>query len=346
MTGLRMPAFAVGDADRRRIGTATVTCLWTAAAFVLYLWIGKEVRPLYLHEPWQDDPYDAAVSFAFFFVPILAGLCVIRAALCKRDRPLPVRRARELLIACRLITGIAGVTLLVEWLSVALGVHRDVWNSTTDTLFLALGAMTLVVVLSAALVSDALRRTPDADLGPDWWSDASAVVDEYWGQGRPLGSVLPSIARASIDSVARLVRTWPLPAAAPVSVGFGVALATVQSLAEDGFAPSVFFLYLSVAAASMFAFLLAAGAHLHLAGPRPRLSGRSRRLADSAAAAAAVFAAALAFRAPLQAVGRLAPGHGAGRLLLVCALTGVATAVAVYVTESVVGMHSRRIAQA
>ena len=337
-----VPAFAVGDPDRRRIGTAAIISMLTAAAFVAYLWIAKEVRPLYLHEPWQDDPYDAVVSFSFFFVPILGALCLIRAALCKRDRPLPVRRARELLVASRLMTSIAGVTLTVEWASTILGVHHEVWNSATYALLAVLGVMTLAVAAAVALVSDALRRTPSADLGPDWWSDASAVVGQYWGPERPLGGVLSPMARAGIDRVAVLVRTWPFVVAIVVSIGFGVLLATSQGVAEGGFAPTVFGLYLSVAAASMFAFLLAAGAHLHLAGARPRLSGNWRRIADSAAVAAAAFAAALALRGALEPVARLVPGRGVTHLLGTCLLISLASGAAAYLVEGVIGVHSER----
>jgi hypothetical protein len=338
-TATSMPALAVGDPSRRRIGLAAVMALWTAAGFVGYLWIAKEIRPLYVHEPWQNDPYDAVVSFAFFFVPILAALCLTRAALCKSAKPLPVRRVRELLIASRLMLAIAGVTLGAEWMSFAFGVERELWDSTTLVMLVALGFMTVLVLVAGVLVMGVLRSTPTAERGPDWWSDASAVIDEYWRPDLPLGAVLPRFAKWVIDRSAVAVRGWPLATAAIVSIGFGALLATVQGLAEDGFAPSVFILYLSVAAASMFAFLLAAGAHLHLAGERKPMAGRSRRFADSAATAAAVFAAALAFRQVLQPIVRFVPGRGIGYLLAGCLVVAVAVAIGVFVVESALGTH-------
>jgi hypothetical protein len=334
-----MPALAVGDPSRRRIGIAAVMALWTAAGFVVYLWIAKEIRLLYVHEPWQNDPYDAVVSFAFFFVPILAAFCLTRAALCKSTKPLPVRRVRELLIASRLMLGVAGVTLGAEWMSFALGVERELWDSTTVVMLVALGFVTVVVLVAAVLVIGALRGTPAAERGPDWWSDASAVIDEYWRPDLPLGAVLPRFAKWVIDRAAVAVRGWPLATAAIVALGFGGLLATFQGIAENGFAPPVFVLYMSVATASMFAFLLAAGAHLHLAGERQPMAVRSRRLADSAAAAAAVFAAALAFRQVLQPIVRFVPGRGIGHLLAGCLLVGVAVAVGVFVVESGFGVH-------
>ena len=188
----------------------------------------------------------------------------------------------------------------------------------------------------------ALRRTPAAERGPDWWSDASAVIAEYWHPGLPLGRVLPPLMNEVIDRLAWATRNWPIAVAAAVSVVFGGLLATSQGLAENGFAPPVFSLYMSVAAASMFAFLLAAGAHLQLAGARPPTAGRARRLTDSLAAGAAAFAAALAFRAVLQPVARFVPGHGVGHLLGACALVALAAGAAVFLVESGLSIHTER----
>ena len=254
--------------------------LWTAVAFIVYLWVAKEIRLLYVHEPWQNDPYDAVVSFAFFFVPILAALCLTRAAMCKSAKPLPVRRVRELLIASRLMLAIAGVTLAAEWMSVALGVDRRLWNPITVVMLVPLGLLTLAVAVTGVVVIGALRGTPAAERGPDWWSDASAVIDEYWQPGLPLGEVLPRFIKRVIDRGGRTTRVRPIATAAIVSIAFGGLLATSQGLAEGGFAPPVFTLYMSVAAASMLAFLLIVGAHLRFAGERPRMTGRSRRFAE------------------------------------------------------------------
>lgn len=333
------PALAVGDPARGRMGVAAVVALWTAVAFVIYLWVAKEIQLLYVHEPWQHDPYDAVVSFAFFFVPILAAFCLIRAALCKSSKPLPVRRVRELLIASRLMLAIAGVTLGAEWISVALGADQELWNSTTVVMQVALGFMTLAVLMAGVLVIRALRSAPAAEGGPDWWSDAAALIDEYWRPGLPLGQVLPRFVKWVIDRIGRATRSRPLGMAGILSIGFGGLIAASQGFAEDGFSPPVFILYMSVAAASMFAFLLAAGAPLHLTGERRPMAGRSRRFADSAAADAAAFAATLAFRQVLQPIARLVPDHGIGHLLAACLFVAIAVAIAVFAVESGLGMH-------
>lgn len=333
-TAAAAPTLAVGHPDRKRIGLAVIAGLWTTAAFVIYLWVAKEIPALYLREPWQDDPYDAIVSFAFFFVPILAALCVVRAALCRRDRPLPLTRARDLLVTGRLMAAIAGVTLLAEWVSVGLGVHRVLWNSSTYALFAVLAAMTMSVVGVVALTARALRRLPPSEAGPDWWTDTSAAVAEYWGAERPLGETAAPMLRAAIERLGQLVRARPLGVALVLSIGFGLTLAAFQALAEGGFAPAVYVLYVSVAGASMLAFLLAAGAHLRLAGPRsPRSSSRAGA-AYAAGAAAAAFAAALAFRQPREPVAHLVPGRGVVHLLATCGLLAAGVGAAAYVAAS------------
>ncbi|HZQ49156.1 MAG TPA: hypothetical protein VFB69_02500 [Candidatus Dormibacteraeota bacterium] len=335
----RVPLLAVGDPTRTGIGRAAVASLWTAAAFVVYLWIAKEIPALYVHEPWQNDPYDAVVSFAFFFVPILAGLCVTRAALCRRSSPLPVRRARELLVASRLMLAVAAVTLAAEWASVALGAERAAWDSTTVLLLVCLGLMTMLVAVAAALVMRALRVTPSADRGPDWWADALAAVDEYL----PFGFVAKRFAKSLIGWSGRAARGRPLITAAVLSITFGAFLAAGEALAEGGFAAPVLVLYISVAAASMFAFLVAAGAHLHLAGERRSIAGSPRRLVDATAVAAAAFVGALAFREALQPITALLPGRGVAHLLAGCAVVAVGAGAAVFAVET--GLRTHRLAE-
>ena len=334
------PALAVGDPSRGPIGLAAVMALWTAAVFVVYLWVAKEIRLFYVHEPWQNDPYDAVVSFAFFFVPILAVLCLTRAALCKSAKPLPVRRVRELLIGSRLMLVVAGVTLGAEWMSFALGVERELWDSNTVVMLVALGFMTAFVLVAGLLVIGALRSTPAAERGPDWWSDASAVIDEYWRPDLPLGAVLPRFARWVIDHAALAARGWPLATAAIVSIVFGGALATFQGLAEEGFAPPVFILYMSVAASEHVRVPPWRSVHIFISpGNGSRWAADREGSQIPPATAAAAFAAALAFRQALQPIVRLVPGHGIGHLLAGCLLVGVTVAIGVFAVESGFGMH-------
>ncbi len=80
-------------------------------------------------------------------------------------------------------------------------------------------------------------------------------------------------------------------------------------------------------------------ANFRISGERQPMAGRSRRLADSAATAAAVSAAALAFRQVLQPIVRFVPGRGIGHLLAGCLLVAVAVAIGVFAVESGLGTH-------
>ncbi len=71
------------------------------------------------------------------------------------------------------------------------------------------------------------------------------------------------------------------------SLGFGVFVSVTQALGE-GYRQRAALLFLAVPVASMFAFLLAAGTHLHLARPRDRSAGRVLRPLVAASASVPV----------------------------------------------------------
>ncbi len=94
------------------------SALTLSTAFLAFIWIAKEVPSLYLHEPWQNDPYDAMISFSFVAIPLLVGPMLLRLQLCKRNTPLPVRRVADLLRLSRVVVGTVGLTLVFQWTSV------------------------------------------------------------------------------------------------------------------------------------------------------------------------------------------------------------------------------------
>jgi hypothetical protein len=65
-----LAALAVGDPRRPAIRRAVFGTLWSAAVFFLFTVPVKQIKPLYGHAPWQNDPYDTLYSFAMFFVPL------------------------------------------------------------------------------------------------------------------------------------------------------------------------------------------------------------------------------------------------------------------------------------
>jgi hypothetical protein len=297
------PQLRVGDPSRRVIGRAVLGSLWLAALFVASAVAAKELPALYVHEPWQDDPYDAVVSFAIFFVPVLAALCALRAPLCRRKAPLPVRRASDLLRASRVLVAVVLVTLAGDWISVALQAQRSAWSVAT---VVALGGLAAVSVASIAVARELRRafRVPlGAVPGPDWLADAITLAERAAAR---LGVLRPFALRTVrwIDcQILARIRRYPLTAAGVLSLAFGAALATSQSV-QEGYVASGFLLVLAVAATSMFAFLAIVGAHLGLTGDARRPAGR---VTHAGVAACVSVPITLAFRA---AVWSLLGFHG------------------------------------
>jgi len=269
--------------------------LLVAAVFVAFAWSAKELRGLYVHEPWQDDPYDAVVSFAIFFVPLLAGLCMLRVSLCRSRAPLPVRRALDLLRASRVLMGVVLITLLSDWVSVILQAHRSTWTHTT---ILVICVLALVTALSVA-VSRQLRRVGreslvggDSAQMPDWLADAITLAEREavrlgpWRQSAL--STLGWVDRRLVTGA----RRHPLGAALALSLAFGVVLAIPKLLAE-GYALRGLALVFAIGACAMFAFLMIVGAHLRLAGPGTR---PQRRGGHAVVGACASVPITLAFR--------------------------------------------------
>ncbi len=255
----------IGHSARPPFGRAVLGSLAVAAVFLGYTWIAKETRGLYVHTPWQNDPYDAIVSFAIFFVPLLAGLSLVRVPLCRRDGPLPLRRAIDLLRVSRVLVGAISVTLLSDWASVLLGAESRSWDGATGLLIALLAVLTALTIAVGLQLRQAGRcplEHKNAPPSPDWLSDAIALGEreaERLGSRREAGL---RIVRWFDRSVFTRVRRYPLLAAAAVSVLLGVAVAGVQAL-EEGFARATL-LFFGVAACGTFAFLALLGAHLRL----------------------------------------------------------------------------------
>jgi hypothetical protein len=327
---------AVGDPVRAAVGRAVRGSLLLAATFVVFTWAAKELPSLYARAPWQDDPYDALISFTIFAVPLLAGLCLVRAPLCRRLEPLPVRRALDLARAGQLLVGAVLVTAASEWVSVALGDHRSAWTAVTIVL---IGMLSLVSVLSGAVAAQLwrARRNLPADsrllAQPDWLADAAVTGERLAARlerrHQAAAGTLRRLERAMLADIAR----HPVGSAAVASLGFGVFVSVTQALGE-GYRPRAALLFLAVPVASMFAFLLAAGTHLHLARPRDRSAGRVLRPLVAASASVPVT---FAFRDSLVPALGLPPRHSLPAVSGLVVLVAIAVGVAVIAVESARG---------
>ncbi len=191
----------VGDRVRVVVGRAVKGPIVLAVGFVVFIVTAKDVPALYVHEPWQDDPYDAVISFAFLGVPLLTGLSALRGEMCRRAEALPARRVLDLLRLSRVLIVIA-LTLGSEWVSVALGVHGEAWTPVTNIVLAVLAALSALTVAAGWQLRRASRacgRTP-APQQPDWLADAATLAaSTRGGSPRPSRSWAPS---------PRAVRRW------------------------------------------------------------------------------------------------------------------------------------------
>ncbi len=338
-----VPALVIGDPLRAPVGRAVAATLVTAVVFVVFAWTSKEIRALYGHAPWQNDPYDAVVSFTLFFVPLGAALLVIRALLCRRDAPLPVTRVVGVLRASRVVLAAVLVTLAADWLSVLLRADEETWTATTEGLVVALAIVTLVAGPAAFLVHHAglASRGWRSPAGPDALADALALGLQWSARLGPVEGPARALVTAVGTHAAPLLRRHPLAAAALGSLAFGAAIC-VAAVREEGVAP-VLGLVFGVAFCGMFAFLAAAGSYLGLVRAEQPLVGAGRRLADAAVLAAAAVPVALAFRGSLWwIVGSTEPTADLVELVDLLLVAAVATFALVVVAETLVGLHRGR----
>jgi len=338
------PVLAVGDPSRPLIRRAIIATLLAAAVFSVTAGPVKQIKVLYDHAPWLNDPYDTFVSFAMFFVPLLTVGCLARVLLCRRAEPLSVQRVTDLLRGCRVVLGLIVVTALAEWVAVAAGANRAQWTGAT---WLQVGFLALTTVLTAiALVRlgpipqrGARRGRASGPDAADWLADAIVMLGQ---QSRRLGP-LASPARAGLNwidrHVAAPVRRHPLWAAAAAAAVFGIVTGGIQAIRE-GYAAGPALLTVSLLGCGMFAFLVAAGGYLGFVRGPSILTGVPRRLLDAGVITCVSLLAALAFRNSLWwVVGSTATAAGLSALTLLLAITALTVFALVLALETVLRSH-------
>ncbi|MGI8577633.1 MAG: hypothetical protein ACR2KG_06885 [Nocardioidaceae bacterium] len=178
-----------GHELRRTVGRALVFTGVTAAAFTAFAVLTTQVHAVRSGSPWQDDPYDAVVSFTEFFVPPLAVLGAIRALLCRRDEPLPVVRVDQLLRLAKAIGFLVGITVVTDVVALALRADRRLWNGLTPVSIAALAVVVAALGVSGFAVwraHHAVRRLVGAaaDQG-DWLGDLPVLASRLTSSWQP-----------------------------------------------------------------------------------------------------------------------------------------------------------------
>lgn len=322
---------SIAAPTRRLIGRAIGGSLLVGFGFVAFTLTAKEVPSLYVHEPWQDDPYDAVVSFAIIAVSLLTGAGATRAALGWDSSALPARRVVDLLRAGRLNLLLVATTLASDWISLALRAHRDLWTGTTALVTAGLVAMSLLTGGVAVLLRRASHATTSyttAPDQPDWAADAVECLARATGRlGRWQRPALAAVQRLDSVVVCR-VRQHPLAAAALFAVLFG-AFVDAPQIVIEGYPPALAVLFITITACSLFAFVAIVGATLRLVGRR---AAHATPVARVLVLVALSVPLAASFRGSLWwVVGTNARAAGLPKLswlLAVCASATAAVAVA------------------
>ncbi len=332
-------AVAPGDPRRAWLGGAAFGSLIVAAVFVVFALAIKQFRVLSAHVPWQDDPYDAVVSFTVFFVPLTAAMAIVRISLCRRNRPLPAARVVGVLRAEGVLTLAMLITVVADWISVALQVDRATWNGTTPPVIVLLALVTALVLAAGAAHLHARRLVRDLrDAAPrtDWFSDLVAAAELYSSRLGPLKVLTVRIVRVIDRRVVGTIRKDPVIAAGCAALAFGLLLA-LNTLLREGASPAIW-LDVAVGGAGMFAFLVSAGAYMCLVGADRPAAGTRRRIIDAAVIGCAAVPVAVAFRDWLWWIVGTA-GGGAARLGELLLIVAVATGTAVFTGEAIFRVH-------
>jgi hypothetical protein len=348
MTDGHHPVLPVDDPVRPSIRRAVFSTLWAVAVFFVFT-VTKEMKPIYNHAPWLNDPYDTVISFTMFFVPLMAAFLVVQVSLCLRSEPLSVARVDSILRGCRVAIGAIVVELLSAWLAVVLVANQSQWTPGPTALQVGLLLVATVVASSASVRLAGVRhfsrhRAHQDEAELDWIGDAVAVarLESLWlGPLRRRGMLVLDWCERSLI---REFRRHPVVAAAVASAGFGVAVFGWQGYRE-GYLASVTLLSMGLGFCGMYAFLLPAGSYFRLVRSINPLSGLRRRALDASVAASGAAILALAFRGTLWGIiGSNANTAGPAQFAIFEAAAILLAFTSTLLMESLVGSHARHAA--
>jgi hypothetical protein len=333
----------VGEPWRLGLRRPVFGSLLLASLFFFYTAPVKETPFLFDHAPWLNDPFDTVISFMMFFVPLIGLFCVPRVLLCRRSDPLSAARIGDVLRGCRVVLAGISLTLLAQWIAVAIRENRGQWNEAT---WLQIGLLAAMSAASLAVIGE-LRRVGlprgagrHGPAGPDWVADFFLFARK---QGHLLGPV-KTPAEALLGwgerGLAGTARRHPLWAALGACAAFGAAVGINQGLREDYF-PSATVMACVLLTVGMFGLLAASGFYLGLIRSSTPLHGTRRRLADAAVITCAGILVPFAVRNDLWWV--IGSNQAGARLPQLVQLLGIFTVVifvAAYGAESLLRLHT------
>ena len=292
----RLSVLPVDDPRRPFIRRAVFGTLWATAVFFVFT-TTKEIKPIYDHAPWLNDPYDTLISLTMFFVPLVTACLLVQVSLCLRSEPLLVARVFAILRACRVAVGAIVVDLASAWVALALGANGSQWALGPTALQVGLLGLATSAVIMAVVHLARSRRCPRRRTAagvPDWLGDAVTVARRESRWFGPLRHLVLSTADGQTVPYIRF-RRHPIVAAAVASGVFGATVFAWQGYRE-GYFLSVTLLAMGLGSSAMFAFLVPAGSYFGLVRRTRPCHGVQRRLLDASVAGCAAAIVALAFR--------------------------------------------------
>ncbi len=335
----------VGDPRRPLIGRAAFGTLLASAIFLVFT-ATKQIKPIYFHAPWANDPYDTVFSFTMFFVPLIAASFLVQVSLCRKSEPLSTSRVVAILRGCRVAVGAIVIELLTAWAAVAVGANRSEWTGGATGVLIAL--LILSTIVTGKVILD-LRRAPrlrhpdraEKVQASDWLADVVTVAQRESHRLGPLRRPGLSVLSWTDRTLVSKVRRHPLVAAVVASGVFAVTVFGWQAIRE-GYLPSVTLLSMGLGFCGMFAFLVLAGSYLGLVRSPNTMYGVQRRVVDASVVACIGAITALAFRDSLWwTIGSNSSAAGPGQFATLVGSAALLAFVVAFTVETLLRSHSK-----
>lgn len=289
------------------------SALLAAVVFEACTVLATQVKPIRAVSPWQDDPFDVAVSVAIFAVPVLACVIVLRLLVWRFSGS--TSRPSQLRGAALTMVGICAGTEAFEWVALATGQHRSAWDGRTAGLVVGLVVSSALTALSLALLIRMRREAIPADgAAVDWLNDAVVLARR-----------IPIVRTMATETTADWIRRHAMTVFVVVSVlgAFGVIGALAVS--EGWTDPVLFGWMVCVETASNLAFCVLSN---HVAGfiARPARSTGRRRTEAAVVVGCISVQVAIAFRSAIwQVVAEPSGQTKVGALVVLTLVAAVAS---------------------
>jgi hypothetical protein len=299
------PSVPTGHPSVRAARVAVGVCVVTTGAFTLFTLVTTQLKSVRAASPWQDDPYDAVVSFTELLVPLLTALLVVRAVLLFAGTTQPTFRLRQLARASLVSMMLVAATALVDAIASLRRADHPLWTPGTPWLIASVAPLAALAVAGIATAMGAARQVPAGGRteSDDWLADLGHLAD--FASGR-------HVDRPRLDHAISLVRRHLVVITLLTAVFAGAAIAAEQGVIEGWTSPLLFATSAAVGAGGLFAAAVVCNRALGVVAAVPPASRpgapRQTLLAAAATAAGVALPVATGFRDTLWHL----TGHAGG----------------------------------